>query len=97
MTNYGTIKLPRDEYERHNERRQEMGLSWADYVDGESPQHDIPNSAEIAEAVVDALDMGDPEDRAGPDFDDLAREVARKIDYVELANRVADELQGRMG
>ena len=32
-----TIKLPEDEYERHNEKRKEMGLSWAEYIDGQSP------------------------------------------------------------
>lgn len=34
----GTIKLPEEEYEKHNERRQEMGLSWAEYIDGQSPE-----------------------------------------------------------
>lgn len=33
----GTIKLPEDAYERHNERRQEMGLTWAAYIDGQAP------------------------------------------------------------
>lgn len=28
--------------------------------------------------------------------DDLAREVARKIDYTELATQVADEIEGRL-
>lgn len=35
---YGTIKIPRDEYEKHNERREDMGLSWAEYIDGEAPE-----------------------------------------------------------
>lgn len=33
-----TIKLPEEEYERHNERRQELGLTWAEYIDGQSPE-----------------------------------------------------------
>lgn len=33
----GTIKLPEGEYERHNEQRKEMGLSWSEYIDGQSP------------------------------------------------------------
>lgn len=32
-----TLKLPEEDYERHNERRKEMGLSWAEYVDGQAP------------------------------------------------------------
>lgn len=37
MTDYGTIKLPRKEYEQHNDRRKEMGLTWSEYVNGEAP------------------------------------------------------------
>lgn len=32
------IKLPEEEYERHNEQRKEMGLSWAEYIDGQAPE-----------------------------------------------------------
>jgi len=32
-----TIKLPEEEGERHNKRRKEMGLSWSEYIDGQSP------------------------------------------------------------
>ena len=32
-----TLKLPEDEYEYHNERRKEHGLTWAEYVNGEAP------------------------------------------------------------
>lgn len=34
----GTIKLPEEKYEKHNERRQKLGLTWAEYIDGESPE-----------------------------------------------------------
>lgn len=33
-----TIKLPEEDYERHNERRQELGLTWLEYIDGEAPE-----------------------------------------------------------
>lgn len=33
----GTIKLPEEEYEKHNRRRKEMGLTWSEYIDGQSP------------------------------------------------------------
>lgn len=36
MSRY-TIKLPEEVGEKHNERRKEMGLSWAEYIDGQSP------------------------------------------------------------
>lgn len=38
MTPRKTIKLPEEAYERHNECRQEMGLTWAEYIDGEAPE-----------------------------------------------------------
>jgi len=61
MTDYGTIKLPRDEYDRHNERRQDMGLTWAEYVDGEAPAGGVAPDA-IADAVAArgvSLDAGE--------------------------------------
>lgn len=36
-----TLKLPEDEYERHNERRKELGLSWAEYIDGQAPEYSV--------------------------------------------------------
>lgn len=51
MSNYGTIKVPRDVYEQHNERRKELGLSWAEYLDQEAVE------------VVDGVDYAEIEDR----------------------------------
>lgn len=34
----GTIKLPEEPYKQHNERRKEMGLTWAEYIDGQAPE-----------------------------------------------------------
>lgn len=63
MTDYGTIKIPQDAYERHNERRKEMGLSWAEYIDKQAP---------------------DPPD------------ISVDIDYAQIANRTADEIETRL-
>lgn len=32
------IKVGREFYEEHNERRQELGLTWQEYIEGESPE-----------------------------------------------------------
>jgi hypothetical protein len=37
MSGRANIKLPRDVYERHNERRQKLGMTWAEYLDADSP------------------------------------------------------------
>lgn len=34
MTEYGTIKVPREVYEEHNEQRKALGLTWAEYMNG---------------------------------------------------------------
>lgn len=33
-----TLKLPEEDYERHNEKRKELGLTWAEYIDGQAPE-----------------------------------------------------------
>ena len=87
MTDYGTIKIPKDEYEQHNERRKANGQTWAEYIDGQAPER-IGNLEPLGGEV--------PEFDASIDTDELAREVARQIDYAQLAGQVADEVEGRM-
>jgi len=58
MTDYGTVKLPREDYERHNDRRQSMGLTWAEYVDGESPAGGVDEHA-LAQEVTDLVAGGE--------------------------------------
>jgi len=61
---YGTIKIPKDAYDRHNERRQDLGLTWAEYIDGEAPERDGVDTealvadltAELPAAVADAVE-----------------------------------------
>jgi hypothetical protein len=35
--NRKNIKLPEEDYEEHNERRKGLGLTWAEYIDGQAP------------------------------------------------------------
>lgn len=57
MTEYGTIKIPRSAYERHNQRRKDASLSWEEYLDEESVTitHDIDRAA-IANDVADEVE-----------------------------------------
>ena len=55
MTDYGTIKIPRADYDRHNERRKDMGLTWAEYLDGTAPQHDVPDADELGTVIATAI------------------------------------------
>lgn len=49
------VKLPEDDFERHNEQRRKMGLTWTEYIDGESPDLE----ATVRRAVRDELDKRD--------------------------------------
>jgi len=63
MTEYGTIKLPREEYERHNDRRQDLGLTWAAYIDGQAPETpgEQIDYAEIERRCKRAIESAVPE------------------------------------
>ena len=52
----GTIKLPEDDYEKHNARRQAMGLTWAEYIEGNSPDA-LERQADALETIAGALLM----------------------------------------
>lgn len=49
MTEYGTIKIPVDEYTKHNERRKDLGLTWAEYIDGQAPDLPEPEAVDYGE------------------------------------------------
>jgi len=51
------IKVDREAFERHNDRRQEMGLSWGAYLDGQAPDYPTPEipAADIQAAVREAV------------------------------------------
>jgi len=65
----GNIKLPEDEYERHNERRKELGQTWAEYIDGHTPEHHEKlleanqRQADALETIAGALLMSESDDR----------------------------------
>jgi hypothetical protein len=52
----GTIKLPEEQYQKHNERRKELGLSWAEYIDGQAPDLADEIRPVVKDAVREALD-----------------------------------------
>lgn len=66
---YGTVKLPREAYKRHNERRKELGVTWAEYVDGEAPEP--MDTDALAAQLADDLRAELP--------DAVAEEVARRF------------------
>ena len=73
MTDYGTIKIPEAAYEEHNERRQEMGLTWEAYINGEAP--DEPGSVDtevLGREVARQIDYAHLSDR-------VSEQVAKQL------------------
>lgn len=58
MTDYGTIKIPREKFEKHNERRKGLDLSWPEYLDKESVtvETESVDYAEIERRVENVLE-----------------------------------------
>lgn len=72
MTEWKSIRIPKDDFEHHNEKRQELGLTWAEYIASMEP--DLP-SLEPEEWVVNF----DPDDIRGfPVNYDRIREIVRE-------------------
>jgi len=70
------------------------GETWDEYI--RRCADEPPEVTELvdAEQLVDAI-AAEADGQGRVDDSDLAREVARKLDYGELANAVADELEAR--
>ncbi len=62
MVDRSNIKLPEDDYERHNERRKSMGLTWAEYIDGQAPDVE-ERKADALETIAGALLLRESDDR----------------------------------
>jgi len=41
--NRANIKIAREAYERHNDRRQDLGLTWEEYINGQAPDLPTPD------------------------------------------------------
>lgn len=106
MTNWVTVKVPEDNREKASEYKPE-DATWGDclvagaerlndHLDSDPPVGaDYPDPEEYAREVVDAVAV-EADGQGRVDSDALADAVARRLDYAELANRVADEIEGRM-
>lgn len=80
------IKVTREFFEKHNPERKKLGLDWEDYIEGNAP--DIVD--ELPTDIVDEIGAK----AGGPHVDDseIAREVARQLDYDHLAQLVAEKV-----
>jgi len=49
------FSINESDHERHNDRRQAMGLSWAEYIDGEAPEWPTSDAEIDEERLADVL------------------------------------------
>ena len=81
MTDYKPIKVPKEDFERHKQRKQELGVSWAEYVEGQAPE----SRSELIEEIREQLERLDPEYEQ-PESD--------PVDYAEIERRVERAIEG---
>ena len=93
---YTTITVREETKERLDAHRE--GQQWDAYLEQLRREHADPvtinDVQELADRLVDELGAA----AGGPEVDDsrIAADVVRQFDYAELANQVADEIEGRM-
>jgi peptide subunit release factor 1 (eRF1) len=98
---YQTFRVPVEDYENAIESKRD-DETWGEFVqrcteNPPRPQPVVPVE-DIADELADvSLDAGAGASMDGVDSDELAREVAARIDYTELASKVAEQVIGEMG
>jgi hypothetical protein len=101
--NRKNIKIEPAVFDRHNDRRQDLGLSWTEYLrrceydnrdtDATGDSTDGIQREEIQDLITEIATQANDH---RIDDDELARAVASKLDYAELATVVADEVENRL-
>lgn len=111
-SDYGTIRIPRPKYNKHNERRKEMGVTWLEYIEGNAPEQAIlseEDKEEIAKEIgqqaseafgIDGLDeeivVG--KGQAETDIERIERKLESiHKDIEQLPQQNAEKLQQYMG
>mgnify|MGYP000435656514 CR=1 FL=1 len=93
--NWKTLRVPPEAYDRAKAQKEDHNRTWGEQLvrpddDGRVMSH------ELAEEIVEEIAMVAEPDAGLVDDTELAHDIARQVDYSELAARVADELEGRM-
>jgi hypothetical protein len=67
MVDWKTIRIPEDDFKRHNKQRKELGLTWAEYINGER------------EGVANDTTPSDPVQLEASEYSKIAREVVEAL------------------
>lgn len=94
MTNskeWVTIKLPKEIRDKAREDPRTYGQIMQAGLENEPFAENAVDVDELASQLADRV-----ETTGGIGPEQIAREVSKSIDYAELANKTAEELEGRM-
>ena len=87
---YGTIKIPQDAYERHNEQRKELRLTWEEYIDERNIGDltpfggEVPNTSEVdTEALGKEVAKHTDTDRLYARLEELETNLKNKIEALQ--------------
>jgi hypothetical protein len=96
MTNddWKTLRVPADKYHEAKEQKEADGRTWGEQIVRPDSDKDTTTDVDVA-TIVDAIGAELP-NGSEVDSGKLAREVSAHLDYVELANKTADELEARL-
>jgi len=83
MADQKTITLPADKYAEHNQRRKMMGLTWAEYIDGQAPELKKTLRRVIREELGTADGSAEDEDPLGRLYD--AVDETPGIDWIDAS------------
>jgi hypothetical protein len=91
MSEHTTIQITKEQADELRARKTHDDESYKSVI---ARLLDRDNSAIDTEELIDAI-AAEADGQGRVDDSELAREVARQLDYGELANAVADELEAR--
>jgi hypothetical protein len=85
MSDWKTIRIPEDDFERHNEKRQELGLTWAEYINGDVQDYrgtdtkTVEALNELRQELSKGATSSGPVELEASEYSKIAREVVEKL------------------
>jgi hypothetical protein len=87
--NWKTLRVPPEAYETAKAQKDDAGRTWGEQVVAPVTP-DVTDYEDLAARIVDQIGA----DAGGPQVDDteIARAVARELDYAHLADKVSEQV-----
>jgi len=93
MTDHGTIKIPQDAYENHNEHRKDLRMTWEEYIGSEAPE---PSDAQIEIDMSEVLEKLEQLESAQAGTVDKAMSMNTEVNESEIARMVTNDIMAEL-